>query len=73
MTLNFKSVVYKFFLALTSIEGIAALFFLARIPSEEKNARLWGFSSSRLFIAGFVIILLLALLAVTLRAWLKPG
>ena len=56
---NMKLQMYKairvYFLLLI-FEGIPALIYLFQIPSEERNAALWGFSASRITLGFFVLI-----------------
>jgi hypothetical protein len=51
---------YRVFLGLAVLEGVLALWFLFRIPSETRNASLFNYSLQRLGM-GFVILLLLGI------------
>jgi hypothetical protein len=61
-----------FFLA-SFCEGIAALAWLMANPSEEANARLFGYSYLRLGLAGVVVILLAALIWLAWHGVKKAG
>jgi hypothetical protein len=56
---------YRIFLGLAIIEGILALWFLFRIPSESRNASLFNFSLQRVGI-GFAILLILGIFTLAL-------
>lgn len=46
----------RFYFLLLMLEGIPALILLFQIPSEERNAALWGFSTSRITLGFFVLV-----------------
>ncbi len=58
----------KIFLLFATIESMVALFVLASIPSDSKNAIFFGFSTSRLLLIGVVFIIFLT--ATGLLGWL---
>ena len=46
----------RIYFLLLMFEGIPALILLFQIPSEERNAALWGFSTSRITLGFFVLM-----------------
>lgn len=68
-----KSITYKIFLGLTTLEGGLVLFFLLRIPSMDRNARLLGYSLARLGMAFIALLLLLFWGTLTIKAFRTVG
>ena len=60
---------YRIFLALTTLEGVVALFFLLRITSMDRNAQIMGYSLRRLGVAFIALIIVLFFAYLTIRAF----
>lgn len=59
------------FWAVIALEGLLALFFLLRQPSEAASAFLFGFSASRLALAAAILLAVFLFLALSLASWRK--
>jgi hypothetical protein len=60
---------YRTFLALTTLEGVVASFFLLRIPSMDRNVQFLGYSLSRLGVAFVTLVFALFFAFLTARAF----
>src|SRR3990172_5805960 len=63
------SKVLRAYLNLLSAEGLVALVFLLSIPSDPKNAVLFGFSQLRLGLLGTALLLIA--MSITLTVWIR--
>lgn len=61
------------FLSLTAVEALLALAWMLSTPSDAQTARLFGLSSSRLALAGFLSLAAAGGLFLALRAWRQPA
>jgi hypothetical protein len=61
----------KILVFLSALEGFFAAFFVFKLPSEIKNAWLWGFSKARILMGGCILSAALILLIVSLLFFLN--
>lgn len=66
-------VALRLFLTVGTLEGLVALVYLFRIPSDDQSALLFGYSQARLVVAIAAAILLLIFLGLSARALLQPS
>ena len=62
---------YRIYLALTTLIGIAAFFFLLRDPSMDRNAQLFGYSLSRLGVGLIALLFVFLFASLTFKSFLN--
>jgi hypothetical protein len=63
----------KVFFLLTALEGLPAIGALFRIKSDAGSGVLFGYSAARIALAGFMLLVLLALSCLTLVSFIRSG